>query len=170
MLRDAGIYLTFRNSPTVHAGLISGCLGCLLGFGELEFPLDLTGRKERGSDVKTELFCKQSIYFIEQTCMYYLLSDCPFKAQGALTIDKGALNVPYRFMCLYTWCSKIHLGCFESFRIWGVVAGRRTLGVIFRGYTYPLPAQTLLLPTFLCSANSCLTQGDMLQMSPLAKA
>lgn len=35
-------YLISRNPPIVQGELISGYLGCLLGFGKLEFPLDLT--------------------------------------------------------------------------------------------------------------------------------
>lgn len=42
-LRNASFYLTTRNPPTVRVGPIFVYLDCLLEFGKLEFPLDLTG-------------------------------------------------------------------------------------------------------------------------------
>lgn len=39
---SAVFYLTARNPPIVRVELISGYVDCLLHFGELEFPLDLT--------------------------------------------------------------------------------------------------------------------------------
>lgn len=41
-LRNAGFYLITRNPPIAQVEPISRYLECLLGFGELEFPLDLT--------------------------------------------------------------------------------------------------------------------------------
>ena len=41
-LRNVDFYLTTRNPPKVQVKLISGYLECLLEFGKLECPLDLT--------------------------------------------------------------------------------------------------------------------------------
>lgn len=49
--RNAGFSLTVRIPPTLGVESISGYLDCLLEFGEMEVPLDLTdGRYFHNSD------------------------------------------------------------------------------------------------------------------------
>ena len=48
-LSNAGFYLTARNPPVVQFEPISEYMDCLLEFGELEFPLDLTSNLGAGN-------------------------------------------------------------------------------------------------------------------------
>lgn len=52
-LRYADFYLATRNPPKVQVKLISGYLECLLEFGKLECPLDLTeeGKNQMASNI-----------------------------------------------------------------------------------------------------------------------